>query len=294
MSHTSFKRLLGTLLAAVTIIAGALQVAGAATKLEELRSQGYVRAAFADEIPYGFVNDKGRLTGVSPEVARHVLKQLGIEKMDGVLTEFGSLIPGLNAGRWDLVAAGMFITPERCKEADFSRPTYVMGQSFLVPAGNPHDLHSYQDVADNREMTLGVMSGAVEVGYARKAGVPSSRVKQFPDQASMLAAVRAKRVDAVALTSPSIVRMARKGGEGVEAVKDFKTPPYATGYGGLAFRQADDAFREAVNKELERFIGTEEHLALINQFGFTEANIPPKGVTTEELCQGEQGDELKD
>ena len=33
-------------------------------------------------------------------------------QVDGVLTEFGSLIPGLQAGRFDIIAAGMFVTPE--------------------------------------------------------------------------------------------------------------------------------------------------------------------------------------
>ena len=32
----------------------------------------------------------------------------------------GFVIPGLNAGRFDLIAAGLFITPERCEQVAFS------------------------------------------------------------------------------------------------------------------------------------------------------------------------------
>lgn len=290
LSRTS---LLGLLTTALLLALFATSATAEQSTLEKVRDQGFIRAAFADENPYGFVNDEGKLTGISPEVARAVLKEIGVPKMDGVLTNFASLIPGLNASRWSIVAAGMYITPARCKEADFSRPNYVMGSGFLVRKGNPMDLHSYEDVA-NSDAVLSVMSGAVELGYARKAGIPDDQIKQFPDQAAMLAAVRSGRVDAAALTGPSIIRMARHGGPSVQAAQPFHTPSYAVGYGGLAFRKSDDALRKAINKALDDFIGSKEHLKLISQFGFTKANVPDPGVTTAELCAGETGAELKD
>lgn len=273
---------------AVTVGAGLAllgQAATAQTTLQKLKDQGYVRAAFANEVPYGYVDEDGNLTGESPEIAKEIFSRMGIEQVDGVLTEWASLLPGLNAGRWDVVAAGMFITPERCKQAAFSNPSYKIGQAFLVLAGNPHDLHSYGDVAENSDVTLGVMAGAVERGYARDAGIPDDRVKELPDQASMLAAVRAGRVDAAALTSVSIERMAQRGGDDVQRTQPFHTPPEAVGHGGFAFRQEDKALLKAFNKHLDDFIGSEEHLKLVKPFGFTEANLPGD-VTAEELCKG--------
>lgn len=295
MHYRSFpnKGALGALIVAVALAAFAGGAAAQQSTLEQAREQGYIRIGFANEAPYGYVNSEGRLTGESPEVARAILEQLGIPEMDGVLTDFGALIPGLNANRWDVVAAGMFITPARCEQADFSIPTYKMGQAFLVPEGNPKNLHSYEDVAENSDVTLAVMSGAVELGYARKAGIPEDQIQQFPDQASLVAAVRSGRVDAAALTSPSIERMAQRV-EGVQRTQPFHTPPYAVGYGGLVFRPGDDELRKAFNEKLKDFIGSEEHLKLVKPFGFTEANVPAEGVTVEELCQGEQGEELTD
>lgn len=268
--------LVATLLASASVLA---------VTLDELRERGAVRAAFANESPYGYVDDEGKLTGESPEVARVIFNRLGVENLDGVLTEWASLLPGLNAERWDMVAAGMFITPERCQEVAFSNPSYMMGQSFLVQAGNPHDLHGYEDVANNGEVTLGVMAGAVERGYARDAGIPDSRVQELPDQTSMLAAVRTGRIDAAALTSVSIERMAQLGGDRVERAEPFDTPPEAVGYGGFAFRQADRELIDAFNAELADFIGSEEHRELVRPFGFTDANLPGD-VSAEDLCQG--------
>lgn len=291
LSTTGF---VGLLAAAIMLAVFATTASAAQSTLEKVREQGYIKAAFADENPYGFLNDKGELTGISPDVARVVLKEIGVPEMKGVLTKFSALIPGLNARRWSIVAAGMYITPARCKEADFSVPTYTMGSGFLVKKGNPLDLHSYEDVANNPDATLAVMSGAVELGYARKAGIADSQIKQYPDQAAMLAGVRSGRVDAAALTGPSIVRMARHGGPSVQSAQPFHTPDYARGYGGLAFRQGDDDLREAIDAKLKAFLGTPEHLKIIGKFGFTKANVPAPGVTTAELCKGERGAELKD
>ena len=57
------------------------------------------------------------------------------------------------------------------------------------------------------------------------------------------------------------------------------------GHGGFAFRPEDQAFVDEFNKQLAEFIGTEEHLALIAPFGWTEDELPQ--MTTEELCAKE-------
>lgn len=258
----------------------------AETTLERARKAGFVRAAFANEAPFGYATSDGKLTGESPEIAKVIFKKMGIGAVDGVLTEWASLLPGLNAGRWDLVAAGMFITPKRCKPAAFSEPTYKLGQAFLLRAGNPKNLHSYQDVKSKPDVTLGVMAGAVERDYARRVGIPDSQVKEFPDQASMLSAVKAGRVDAVALTALSIQRMAEKGGGDVERASPFEQPgPWAVGYGAFAFRKADKELLREFNKHLKAFVGSKEHLDLVRPFGWTNDDMPGD-VTAAELCKG--------
>src|SRR5262245_14908223 len=143
----------------------------AETTLEKARREGYIRVGFANEAPYGYATPDGKLTGESPEVVKAVLAKIGIPQVDGVLTEFGSLIPGLEAGRFDLIAAGMFITPKRCAQVQFSEPTYGIGQAFLVPKGNPKAIKDYSSIAGNADLKLAVMAGAVEGGYAKDAGI---------------------------------------------------------------------------------------------------------------------------
>jgi polar amino acid transport system substrate-binding protein len=260
-----------------------LVAASAQDTLERAREQGYIRVGFANEAPFGYATPDGQLTGEAPEVAKAILAKMGIEQVDGVLTEFGSLIPGLRAGRFDIIAAGMFITPQRCEQVQFSEPSYGIGQAFLVPDGNPKGLVDYSSIAENSELKLAVMAGAVEAGYAEKAGVAQGQLVILPDQASLVSAVRAGRADAAALTALSIAGMAANN-EGVES-----TPPFGEvagesvmGHGGFAFRPEDTALHDEFNRHLKEFIGTEEHIQLVSEFGFGEGYLPNK--TTEELC----------
>jgi polar amino acid transport system substrate-binding protein len=275
----------------LAFVAGAASLAAtlaaeAQTTLERAREQGYIRVGFANEAPFGFATPDGKLTGESPEVVRAVLAKIGISEIDGVLTEFGSLIPGLQAGRFDIIAAGMFVNPKRCEQVQFSEPTYGIGQAFLVPAGNPKGLVDYGSIAGDSSLKLAVMSGAVEAGYARDSGVAEDQIVQLPDQASLVAAVKAGRADAAALTALSIADMASKN-EGVESTKPFGevAGTSVVGHGAVAFRKEDTDLYEAFNAELKKFIGSPEHIALVEPFGFGADYLPTK--TTAELCAGE-------
>src|SRR5215470_1599494 len=258
----------------------------AETTLEKARREGYIRVGFANEAPYGYATPDGKLIGESPEVVKAVLAKIGIPQVDGVLTEFGSLIPGLEAGRFDIIAAGMFITPKRCAQVQFSEPTYGIGQAFLVPKGNPKSIKDYSTIAGNKDLKLAVMAGAVEGGYAKDAGIGMAQLVILPDQSSLVKAVQAGRADAAALTALSIADMASKN-DGVES-----TPPFGTvagksvvGHGGIAFRKEDKDLYEAFNAELKKFINSDEHLKLVTPFGFGKGFLPTK--TTAQLCAGE-------
>ncbi|MCR4267986.1 ectoine/hydroxyectoine ABC transporter substrate-binding protein EhuB [Nitratireductor sp. ZSWI3] len=261
----------------------AATTASAQDALERAKESGYIRVGFANEAPYGFATPDGKLTGEAPEVAKAILAKMGINEVDGVLTEFGSLIPGLKAGRFDIIAAGMFINPKRCEQVQFSEPSYGIGQAFLVADGNPKGIKDYGSIADNGDLKLAVMAGAVEKGYAEKAGVADGQLVILPDQSSLVSAVKAGRADAAALTALSIARMADNN-EGVESTEPFGevAGESVKGHGGFAFRPEDTALYEEFNKNLKEFIGTEEHIALVTPFGFGEGYLPNK--TTEELC----------
>jgi len=254
--------------------------------LQRLKDQGYVRVGFANEAPFGFAEADGTLTGEAPEVAKAVFEALGIPELQGVLTEFGSLIPGLQARRFDVIAAGMFINPERCAEIAFSDPDYQAKTAFLVPAGNPMAILTFEDVISTGAR-LGVLAGAVEGGYAETLGVPAGQIVTFNDQPSSYDGLAADRVDAVSLTSISLRNiLATREGAPFEVTEPFVPVidgEEQTGAGGYGFHKDDADLVEAFNEELANLKDSGRLLEIIEPFGFSEAELTD--LTTDELCQ---------
>lgn len=267
---------------------GATQEVAGST-LEQIQASGIVRIGYANEAPYAYSDQTtGRLTGEAVEIARAVFAQMGVSEIKGEIAEFGSLIPGLKAKRFDIIAAGMYVTPERCREIAFTNPTYKIGEAFMVQAGNPLDLNSYEEVASHPTARLGVVAGAVELGYARATGIPEDRIAILPDAPSAVEAVRAGRIDAYAGTSLTIQNILNKtGDQGVEKAEPFTNPVIegkpAIGYGAFGLRKEDTALLAEFNAQLEQFIGSEAHLERVAPFGFTAAQLPGD-VTAAELC----------
>lgn len=291
MIHRTLRRSPATGLALALAVAGLLLGAASAqaqSTLERIKERGTVRIAFANEAPFGYRTMEGEVTGEAPEVAKEIFRRMGVPKVEAVLTEWGSLIPGLQAGRFDVIAAGMYVLPKRCRQIAFSEPTYCLGEGFVVARGNPRNLRSYADVREDDDAVLGVMAGAVEADIAKAVGIPQDRVRVYPDGPSAVSAVRAGRVDAYAGTALTVRDLAKKGGAAVEPARPFEQPTLhghpIQGCGAFGFRKADTALREAFNAQLEGFVGTGEHMELVEPFGFLESEMPPPDLTTEELC----------
>lgn len=250
--------------------------------LERAREQGFVRVGIANEPPYTRVDPDGTVTGVEPDVLRAVCKRLGIEEIEGVITPYESMIPGLKAGRWDVVAAGLFMKQSRCAEVSYSHPVIVSTESFAVPPGNPKDITSVQDVLDNPDLRIAVLPGGFEEGILNEAGVPSSQHVTVNDGHSGIEAVKAGRSDAFFLPTLSLNSL-REDVDGFDVTPPVEDAP-VTG-SGAAFRKEDTELFEAYNEELAAFKETQEYKDILTQWGFDPESV--EGVTTEELCATE-------
>jgi polar amino acid transport system substrate-binding protein len=263
---------------------------GMQTTLQRVSTDDLVRIGYANEAPFAYMDIvSGRVTGEAPEVARAVLSRMGIHHVESVLTEFGSLIPGLQAGRFDIIAAGMYILPERCRQVRFSNPSYSTGEAFLVRHGNPDALHSYGDVLKHPHVLLGVVTGAVEIQYAHNVGIPPAQLVYFPDGPSAVEGLVAKRIDAYAASRPAARDLAGKAADqGVELAVPFADPVAGgrpvRGYGAFGFRLGDAGFADAFNRGLRGFIGSDAHRKLVAPFGFTAQELPGN-ANAQSLCE---------
>ena len=263
--------------------------APAAARWTRPSSRATSRSGFANESPYGFTDKSGKLTGEAPELARVVFKELGINDVRGVQVDFGGLIGGLQARRFDIIAAGMFITPERCGQVAFADPDYVATNAFMVPKGNPKGITRFEDAA-KQNVKLGVLTGAVEGGYATKLGVKKGNIKTFEDQPSAYEGLEAGRIDAIALTRISLAdTLSKHEGAPYEVTEPFV--PQIDGkeqFGAGALRVPQG--RRRPDQRLQRQAGRAEAeqpaaAASSSRSGSRRPSCPASH-TAAELCKG--------
>ncbi|EKX68394.1 ectoine/hydroxyectoine ABC transporter solute-binding protein EhuB [Streptomyces ipomoeae 91-03] len=252
--------------------------------LEQLRAKGTVRLGIAGEQPYGYIGADGEITGSAPAIATRIFRRLGVDRVEPFPTEFGSLIFGLNSLQFDVVAAGMYINPERCEQVLFADPEYQMKDAFIVPRGNPKKLRTYADIARaGARMATGI--GYAEIDYAKDAGV--KRIDTLPDQLAGLLAVEQGRVDVfvgTAVTVRNVVEQTKS--TKVEATDEVT--PYLDGkpvvdVGGFAFRLPERNLWAAFNRELHKMKRSGELLDVMRPFGFTKDQMTD--IKAEEKCR---------
>ncbi|GAA3834118.1 transporter substrate-binding domain-containing protein [Brevibacterium ammoniilyticum] len=286
---TSLKGLAAaTSILALTLTLGACSGGGSdKSTLQQAIDDGKITVGFAGEAPYSF-EEGGELQGASVALAKQVFKNLGVDNVDGVNTEFGSLIPGLNAERFDAISAGMSILPDRCKQASFGNPEFMYTTALMTKKGENEGLKNLDEVKE-KGLKLATMTGAVESDYAKALGIESQQVGTPQDG---MDAVTTGRADAFALTGISLNWMAKNTPNADVAVSESFVQEIdgvpQVGAGATVFRTDDTELRDAWNKELDKIVGDEKaYLDIVGDYGFTKEERPDGSITTDQLCKGE-------
>ena len=256
--------------------------------LAELQDSGTITVGIAGEEPYSFLDDSGEPTGATIALHEAVFGEMGIDTVEATVVDWNSLIPGLNAGRFDAVSAGMSILPDRCANALFSDPEISYTTALMVPEGNPNNLQTMQDM-EGTDLTVAAMTAAIEQGYAEDTGIDLMTVDAPEDG---LEAVVAGRADAFALTGISLRALAERNADApVEVTDPFVAVVNGVeqvGAGATVFAQGDEKLRDAYNEAYHSVVSNaEDFVSITGEFGFTDAEFPPEDVTTEMLCNGD-------
>ncbi|MFA7461434.1 MAG: ectoine/hydroxyectoine ABC transporter substrate-binding protein EhuB [Trueperaceae bacterium] len=280
MNRPKVKTALIALLAALVVSFGFAQ-----STLEHYQQNG-ITIGTANEIPYGWV-DGGVAQGISPDVLTAVLNNLGITDIRWTVTEFGSLIPGVIANRFDIVAASQAVLPARCEQVAFSKINDSYGEGFLVLAGNPRNIHSYDDFVNNSSLRMGIVSGADQLDFAQSYGISENQLVMLNANADAPSALTAGRIDAYAATGLTVVGLA-DGNDRVEAAAEFVDPVVegeaVRSYGAFTFNQNSE-FLEVFNQALAEFHETAEYREILKSYGLTDQDVDAAlAMTTEEAC----------
>ncbi|MBQ6267748.1 MAG: transporter substrate-binding domain-containing protein [Clostridia bacterium] len=161
-----------------------------------------VMATNASFPPYEFVGDDGAFAGIDVEIAGLIAEKLGLQ-LEIQDVEFGSIIGGVQSGKFDMGMAGMTVNEERLQSVNFST-TYATGvQSIIVKEDS--EFNSFDDFFKEdgsvKDIMIGVQQDTTGDIYVsdtvENGGVGGDHVTQYKTGNDAVQALVSGKVDAV-------------------------------------------------------------------------------------------------
>jgi polar amino acid transport system substrate-binding protein len=240
--------------------------------------------------PYSMADPAtGKVTGAGPDIITKILNNLGITKLTYTNVDFAGEIPAITSGRADLSGNNFNENPDRCKQIGFSNPVAIYQEGALVAKGNPKNVHSYEDIVNNKSVKIAATRGDAEVSWLQTLGVPNSRISQFATVAEAVTAVNQGRADVNLNVVISLVsELKRPEGSKLELAAPF-TQPVINGTAEIssasyAIPYKNVALLNGVNQQISAMIKSGEMGQILTKYGYPDGSIPPASVNAKTIC----------
>lgn len=203
--------------------------------------------------PYEFYENE-TIVGIDAEIAAKIAEKIGME-LEIVDTEFGSIIAGVQSGKYDMGMAGLTVTEERMQSVNFTT-SYATGiQSIIVPEGSA--IASLDDLAGKKigvqQDTTGHIYAADEFG--------DDFVSPFNKGTDAVAALVAGKVDCVIIDNQPAKSFVEVN-EGLSILDtDYAVEDYA-----IAIAKENTELLEKVNGALEELIADGTVKTIIDKY----------------------------
>jgi len=195
-----------------------------------------------------------KIIGFEVDIAEVLAKRMG-RTANFIQNQWDGLVPGLERGEYDMVIAGLEITPERLAKINFSTPYYYSTLSLTVR----HDesrIRSAEDLTGHRVGTLKATLAQRYLNDMVNVDVPTYDNQLHPYLDLMLG-----RLDAVVLDTPIALYYAYSPQMRNVELTSVKFPI------AIGIRKADTALLEEVNAALESMKSDGSLKAIYQQWG---------------------------
>ncbi len=273
---TDLHRALSRRMAIATGLAGAALVAGirpaSADTLSDVKARGVLVCATEMEFPpFDFLVDNV-YTGVDRDLIDAVGADMGV-KVKYLDLPWTSVLPGLEAKKFDFVIAPVTITAERMKRYSFTVPI-AEATAAVMKRADDTSIKTPQDLAGK---TVGGQKGTSQLAQLKAFGKTLPKpitVKEYVDNNQSYADLAAGRLDASVNSLPNLAYAAAKRPETFKVVMPpFGEPSYFSWVGRLD----DKTLTDAISASLIRLQDTGK-LAVIQKKWFGQAQALPKTV----------------
>src|SRR5271155_1738526 len=216
-----------------------------ADTLADIKQRGELVAATEMQFPPFDISDNGTYKGVDRELIDEVGKELGV-KVKYLDLPWTSVLPGLEAKKFDLCIAPVTITKERMKHYAFTVPIADATAALMKRAGD-NSIMKPEDIAGK---TVGGQKGTSQVAQLKEfaARLPKPvEVKEYVDNNQASADLAAGRIDATVNSLPNLAYAAQQRSDAFAMVMPpFGQPTYFSWVARLDDKTLVDAINAAI------------------------------------------------
>lgn len=199
--------------------------------------------------PFTFKTADGKPTGFDVDIAEALCKEVK-RKCVYVEQVWDSMIPGLQAKKYDAIISSMSITEERLQAVDFTDKYYNTPSRIVVKTGT-----AFTDVKSLKGKKIGVLKGSTQEKYAmgelKPAGVS---VVPYEAQDQVYLDIKSGRLDGTVADQVEVTGgfLSKPEGAAYGFVGPVLNEPkyYGTGV-GVALRKGETALKDELNAAIK-------------------------------------------
>ncbi|WP_125611643.1 ABC transporter substrate-binding protein [Specibacter cremeus] len=222
-------------------------------------------------------------SGFDYDLSQQLSGKLGI-KFNFQQQAFDASVASLQAGKNDVIMAGMNDTLERQKVLSFV-DYFHAGFMILVPAGNPGNIKSVLDLCgQNVAVQKATVQGELLQSYAPKCvanGAKPINLVQLPAEVDAQTAVRSGKAVADVVDASVATYAAQTAGNGkvFSLVKDAANPSgYNPVYTGIGMLKGETGLSKAVAAALQSLIDDGSYAKLLKKYGLADFAVEKAGI----------------
>lgn len=244
--------------------------AAQAQALPERVATNGLSIGYADYPPDQYTDDKGAPVGWAVELLEAAAAEMGVEANLTLVGSFQSLLPGLNAKKYDLAVGGFSITAERKQQFDFVS-YFNSGNSIVIRDGK--DEITVETMCGHKAaIALGSYFATIVENFSTKcteASKPAIELLTFPTQEAVLVALDSGRADfsVASLSASSYLSKQTQGRYRVSGEPFFRTTA------GFAFDKSESEVRDAVAAALQKLVESGRYGAILAEWGIEQGAV---------------------
>ena len=196
--------------------------------------------------------DGSEVVGIEVDILQAITGKLGLE-MQLEQMDFESVIPGVQAGKFDIGMSGITITEDRQKNCDFTNPYFMASQAIVVTPDSPITCK-----ADLEGKKVSVQTGTTAEEYCMDNGY---EVLAFTANNDAASALTTGKVDAWVVDNEVAVALAAQ--QGLTVLDEAMTSePYA-----FAFAKGSDELVQSFNEAVQKLMDDGSVQKIFDKYG---------------------------